>query len=133
MRQRFGEYLMKIKPRNVTESEELEDLESLRASIFAEFLQLEIAHIRYVLKIKQAIIVITNQNLWHIYYPELAKNMFKSYARLDTEDFYIFLNVDNVRSLRRLKLALWHEAFHIKYPKLSERKIRRMVKEKVLQ
>src|SRR3990172_7998265 len=102
---------MKIKPRNVTESEELEDLESL---------QLEIAHIRYVLKIKQAIIVITNQNLWHIYYPELAKNMFKSYARLDTEDFYIFFIFINFKTLSLLKLALWHEEFDIKYPKVYE-------------
>ena len=124
---------MKVKPRVVTEDEEFEDLENIRASLFAEFLQLEIAHIRNVLKIKKAIIVITNLNLWKIYFPEYAHNMFKAYARLDPEDYYIFLNVDNVRSLRRLKLALWHEAFHIKYPKLSEKKIRRMVKEKVLQ
>jgi len=124
---------MKVKPRVITEDEEFEDLENIRASLFAEFLQLEIAHIRNVLKIKKAIIVITNLNLWKIYFPEYAHNMFKAYARLDPEDYYIFLNVEHVRSLKRLKLSLWHEAFHIKYPKLSEKKIRRMVKEKVLQ
>ena len=59
---------MKVKPRLVTEDEELEeDLENIRASLFAEFLQLEIAHIRNVLKIKQVIIVICI--LWKINLP----------------------------------------------------------------
>jgi len=98
-------------------------------AIAYEVMQVVLAQAKRMLKIDRDIIIITNEKYWQTQFPEIGDKMHDSFARVEQSNAYIFLNFDNIRTLKRLIQSIWHECIHLKWPEWSEKKVKKKVLE----
>ena len=106
---------------------------------FIEYSQLELIHAKHTLNVKNDIILIyTPEKFMEIFSgddghhqrynseEEAYEDADTSYGMANTFENYIFLHSRDILTIRKLKSCIWHELLHFKFPKLRERKIKKL-------
>lgn len=94
-----------------------------------ELAQVALAQAKRTLKLDLDVILITNEKYWEAQFPEISDRMWTSYARVEQNEAYVYLNFDNIRTLKKLIQSIFHECVHLKWPKWPEGKVKRKVLE----
>lgn len=93
-------------------------------SDFLEIQQVELAHARFVLGIKDDIIIINDPEKWVEITEDNLDDVLNCYGVADREERLIFINLEEVSTFRRLKENIWHECLHFAFPNKTEHVIR---------
>ena len=93
------------------------------SQLIQTIVKLAMFHIRN----KRSPIIITNKKEWTDIFPRDRKHMDITYGA--TNNGFIFLNFEIIKTHSDLIATIYHELLHMKYPKKSERQIRKLEKE----
>ena len=94
-----------------------------------EFIQIEIASLKRILKIKKDIIYITNKTIWHeILRKCKQKPTEKIYGQSVPAICYIYIDLESCETLKEVKATICHELTHIKFPKANEKQIGKLTR-----
>lgn len=108
------------------------DFESITNGLFIEALQLEIANAKKVLGIKLDIIFLLHEDQWMYHFPSTGLHKRRLYGESVTGIGYIFINPNTNRNLKQLKITVWHEMIHIRFPKKSEKQVKELTKKYII-
>lgn len=97
--------------------------------IYHEFVQLEIATAKKILKIDGDIVVITNRDFWELYFGKMKSRT--DFGMTDTDRKYVFINTRKNYPLKELQDTIWHEMIHIKFPEKNENWVKKKTREYV--
>lgn len=91
-----------------------------------EIIQVETDSLRRILKIKEAIITITDLDIWKEHFP--GSNPKNILGETFTHTGYIYVDLKRNATFKDLKHTIAHEILHLKYPKANHRFINSYLK-----